>query len=476
LPDTHMKVPKPDKKKKGKSWFRREAAEATPEDLMPEGKQRMAAVGQRVTGTVHLPPGGIPDDVVKNLRRVESAGGYPPGTFTVTQNTDHAGIGDVVMSDPRVISKPVPWRGPSYLGRSIAAPLSVGVYQDGTEIEFPILGTQLQIMGQTGSGKSLGAGWSTLSEVITRHDAIVWGIDVTKGMQTLGPLAPALHRLATDDDEARQLLTEVHALIKPRTNYLADKGLPSWQEGCGINYLVIWLEEVPDIMTGIGKTGKETWIRSIKAARSAGISFVWSLQRSDFTQISTIVRGQGGKWCFGVADDKEAKFGLSTAQVAAKCEPQLWSNRKPGMSFIDVPGIQEDKIPMAGRTWYFGPDDSIIKAHALNYPASDRPYDDIMKSVLGMSTAGTTLNIPLAVKPVDPDAVMTTDQARTHVRAWLMSHKDEDITGKNIPEMIEGTGRERTWGYKAMREFVAEGLVTKQELDDKTYLWRVVKK
>ena len=474
LPQTHMKLPKKEKQ----SLFSR--MKATPEAEIvaaDTGRQRRPSIDRRVTGTVHLPPGGIPDDVITNLRRVESAAGYPPGTLIVTPNTDHAGVGDVVMSDPRTIKNPVPYPGPSFIGGSIADPISVGLYQDGTETELTFIEMQLQIMGQTGSGKSLGAAWSSLAEIITRDDVIVWAVDVTKGMQTLGPLAPAIHRIATDNDEAKQLLFDVQAMIKPRTNYLAEKGLSKWQRGCGLKYRVVWLEEVPDIMKAVGKTGLDAWVRAIKAARSAGITFVWSLQRSDFSQVPTITRGQGARWCFGVADQKEAAFGLSTAQVAAKCEPQLWGSRKPGMSYLDAPSVPEGKIPIPLRTWYWGEDDSIIKAHALKFPASDKIDDHIALAILaGGDSESDEILTSHDPKPMGVSGGSSKREdasaAREVVRAWLVAHKDRMITAEDIPAMIEGTGYKRAWGYKAMREFTAEGFLTKTE-DGNNYQWKV---
>ena len=479
LPDTHIKLPKKEKPKAGavSKWWNRGEEPVAAEEPLPDGKQRKAADQRRLTGTVHLPPGGVPDDVVKNLRRVESAAGYPPNTLSVTQNPDHAGIGNVVMSDPRIIKKLIPYPGPSHVGGSIASPISVGLYQDGTEVEFDVPGNQVQVMGQTGSGKSLGAGWGTLAEVVTRYDVAVWAIDVTKGYQTLGPLETALHRLATEDDSACELLEDVQRLIKPRTNYLAENGLSKWQKDCGLQYMMIWLEEVPDIVRAVGPKGKEAWMRSVKAARSAGIGFWWSLQRADFREIPTITRGQAGKWCFGVSDEKEAKFGLTTIQQAAGCQPQLWGRNQPGTSYIDIPGIPVEHVSMPMRAWYWGEDATRIKAHAEQYPASARPYDAVTMALfednakVPLFPATSPVKIPM-VKP-DPEKIPI-DDARAKVRAWLLKNKDRTITAADIPEMIKGTGFTRTWGYKVMRELTAQEFLERTTKDDGvTYLWKV---
>lgn len=442
MKNTHIKLPATRKnKRKGKN---------PDPDPLPDGKQRRPPIDKRIQGTVHLPPGETPETVVDNLRKVESAAGLPPGAITVTPNLDHAGVGDVTLSDPRVIAEPVDYPGPSYIGGSIADPVSVGMYQDNTETEFCIPGTQIQIMGQIGSGKSLGAGWSLIGEIITRKDAVVWGIDTSKGHQTLGPLAPALHRVATTDDEAREMLSDAWMLVKARTNYFAEHGYSKWVRDCGLQYLVIWVEEVPELVRALGKD-KSLWVRLVKNGRSAGISVMWSLQRADFREIPTITRGQAVKWCFGVSDEKEAKFGLSTAQIAAGCEPQLWGQRRPGMSFLDAPDIPDFKVPLPLRAWYWGENNSVIKVHAEKYPASGRPYDEVTTRTLG--------NLPETANKI-PAEKMDTSAARMHMRAWVLKNKSCKLTNPEvIAEALKGTGYGKAWAYKVMHEFENEGLV-----------------
>ncbi len=454
-------------------------------------RERLAP--QKVKATIHLQPGETVDTLARRTRSIESAAGWAPGTMTVTQHEDHAGKAHVILSDPRAIKKPIPWPGPSYTNASIADPVSVGVYQDGAECEFMLPETQLQIMGQVGSGKSLGGAWSTLAEVITRDDVIVWAIDVTKGMQTLGPLASALHRIATTPEEAISLLEDANALIKPRTDYLAEKGLGKWKKGCGLKYLVVWIEEVPEVMEALGDDGEELWIKSVKAARSAGITFAWSLQRADYSQIPTITRGQAVKWCFGVADSHEASFGLSEAQSAANCEPELWGQRQPGMCYLDAPSIPDDKIPMALRTWYWGPDDSVIKEHAGKFPASDKPYDEVMLKVLGIKSrlaaqddddepgedeeCGDDMadeELDSEPEPLDGDFDLVHNEpepmepvaARQKVREWLVDRAGETVRNVDLTELRLSIGRSRTWGYQIMEEFERSGLVRRIDQSD----------
>ena len=486
-------------------------AEKDPKVVVAErtGKVRREPVNKRREGKIILKPGETVEDLEKRIGSIESAAGVPPGTMVVTKDMDNARYANAIISDPRTLNKPQLYPGPSYsYGASIADTISVGLYQDGTEMEFNILGLQIQVMGMIGSGKSLGAGWSALAEIITRSDVIVWGVDVTKGEQTLGPLAPALHRLATTPDEAKILLQDAHSLIKPRTDYLAKKGLTKWQKGCGLKYLVVWLEEVPDIIEALQAhdrgelSGEDYWIKSVKAARSAGITFVWSLQRADAEQVPIIARGQAAKWCFGVSDSLEASFGLSKVQDNAGCEPENWGNRHPGKCYLDAPSIPENKIPMAGRTWFWGPDASMIRAHAEKYPADDREPDEVMLKVLAR-TPSAVKAIP--VEPtqdtidervnndemVDDDVItdndldaedseplandfslgqqkvdpMPTAAARQTVRNWLVARAGQTIRNADLTDVRKSTGYGRSWGYKVLGEFEDEGLISRVEVD-----------
>lgn len=495
----------------------------------PTGKVRKSTQGSSRKMRIKLVAGETFDNFQKKIPALESVAGVPPGTFTATQDMDNARYVDMVISDPRSIKGSLPYPGPSYIGGSIADSMSVGLYQDGSEVEFDILGLQMQIMGMVGSGKSLGACWSCLAEVITRHDAIVWAIDITKGEQTLGPLRPALHRVATTPEDAMQLLEDANALIKPRTDYLAKKGMGKWQKGCGLKYLVVWMEEIPDIIDALSVhergelSGVDIWIKSVKAARSAGISFVWSLQRADAEQVPIITRSQAAKWCFGVSSSLDASFGLSRQQDDAGAEPEKWANRHPGKFFFDAPSIDEEKLAMAARAWYWGTDDKAIAAHAKQYPSADRPEDEVMAKVLAKRPAAVIApendeeDMPMAEVPdeygtttipdnkydepenegdmsdvtdedldAEPEVFegtdfpltrpeghqMTPEAARTVIRSWLVKRAGNEVTNADLIEVRQSTGMGRSWGYKVLNEFETFGLVKRID-SEYGVSWRV---
>ncbi|WP_165977488.1 hypothetical protein [Nonomuraea diastatica] len=389
---------------------------------MPTVQARtIQASAHKVTGEVQLAEGRqIADDLQKKVPYVESGIGLPPGSIVTSVDPDDASKAKVVISDPRVMKQPVPWPGPSRVGASIAAPVRPGLWQDLDDVAYVIVGHHVQIMGKTGSGKSIGGAWNLLAEIVTRSDVAVFAIDITKGEQTLGPLKAALHRLETTSQGAKDLLTEMQAKIKPRTDLLSGKGLQKWAEGCGLTYWVLWLEEFPDIYDALTDKQQEQFLSLIKAIRSAGGTVVLSLQRSDWTQMPTIARGQLAKMCFGVDSAADATFGLSEAQEDAGCRPELWSNKQPGMAYLDAPSIPDDRITMPMRTYAWGMsaagafDDERaheqMRAHAAAFPAIHKQIDPMTAALSRLAASALAAPAPLpalndgtAADPADDD-------------------------------------------------------------------------
>ena len=453
-----------------------------------------------VEGTIVLPAGEkTADDVIKKVAHLESGLKLPPGSLLVSPDLDRADHATMRITDPRAIRKPQPWPGPSRPGASIAEPVEPGKWQDSTVVSYTAAGHHLMVMGMTGAAKSTGAGYSLLGEIVTRRDAAVFAIDITKGDQTLGAWRPALHGLVTEKDKARAHLTALKSAIKPRTDYLAAKGLQNWEEGCGLTYLIIWLEEAPDIFEALGDKGLKDWLAALKAARSAGIEYVVSLQRADWSQMPTIGRGQLARLTMGVADSDDASFGLSDLQQERNCRPELWQARQPGMAYLDAPSIPEDRISMPMRTWYWGKDDKAARAHAAAYPASARPLDELTAGILGaaasvppepdededpireyateeddeVSSDGDTIEAP------DPDSEfgrwqfaagggkkMAPDAARDLFRSTLQEWAEEgrdSFAMADLVELRELTGMSRPWVYKQLDLAADEDLIERHE-------------
>ncbi|MGV9386083.1 hypothetical protein ACWDRB_60480 [Nonomuraea sp. NPDC003707] len=416
---------------------------------MPAVQARtIQATAHKVTGEVQLAEGRqIADDLQKKVPYVESGIGLPPGSITTAIDPDDASKASVTISDPRVMKHPIAWPGPSRVGASIAAPIRPGLWQDLDEVEYVIVGHHVQIMGKTGAGKSIGGAWNVLAEVVTRRDVAVFAIDITKGEQTLGPLKAGLHRLETTKDGARALLGEMYADIKPRTDLLASKGLQKWVEGCGLTYWVLWLEEFPDIYDALTDKQQEQFLSLIKAIRSAGGTVVLSLQRSDWTQMPTIARGQLAKMCFGVDSAADATFGLSEAQEDAGCRPELWSNKQPGMAYLDAPSIPEERITMPMRTYAWGItaagefDDeqanAQMRAHAAAFPAIHKQIDPMTAALSRLSATALADPAPLpALDTTEPDDEDDDEEVRNVATEYLATDDPDPEVAAGIDDEI----------------------------------------
>lgn len=395
------------------AWF----ADAAKDAGIPGARLQVKAIEPtRVQATAILPPGEkTAADLQARARHLESGGQVPPGSLQIAEDPDRADHALVVLSDPRMIRKSVPWPGPSLPGVSIAHPLRPGIWQDGRPVQHVLPGHHVHIMGSSGAGKSEGGCWCYCAEIMTRPDAAIIGGDITKKNQTFGPLEAGLHRVEYGRDGVRAMLTDLHKLIPQRTEYLADHHLTKWVEGCGLSYLIAWLEEVPDIYGALTSKEQDNWQSDVKALRSGGGSWAISLQRGTWDQIPTIVRGQMASLCFGLYQDSDERFGLSEKQREMGASPSSWGTDHPGMAYLHYPGTPPDRIAMPMRTYAWGDLSSkeahdataasAMADHAAQYPASARPVDDLTAAIVTVRATPTGKHA--ASGPARPVAVIT---------------------------------------------------------------------
>ncbi|MBF8187299.1 hypothetical protein ITP53_16480 [Nonomuraea sp. K274] len=405
------------------------------------------ATAHKVEGDVQLEQGRqTAEDLQKKVAYVESGIGLPPGSITAGIDPDDASKAKVTISDPRVMKHPIIWPGPSRPGLSIADPLGIGLWQDLDELDYVIVGHHVQLMGMTGAGKSIGGAWNVLGEVVTRYDVAVFAADITKGKQTLGPLEESLHRFETTKAGVKAMLKDLQPKVKERTDQLSAKGLQKWKKGCGLTYWLIWLEEFPDIFDCLSDKEQDDFLSMLKAIRSAGGTVVLSLQRSDYTQMPTLARGQLAKMCFGVENSADASFGLSERQQDAECRPELWTNAQPGMAYLDAPTLAEGRFAMPGRTYAWGLDDqgafdderanAAMRAHAAQWPAAAKQVDAATAALSRLAGGAQAATAPVGL--LERDADDDDDEEVKNVASEYLQTDDPDpeVTG-GIDDEIE---------------------------------------
>ncbi|MGA5764462.1 hypothetical protein [Nonomuraea bangladeshensis] len=456
------------------------------------------------------------EDLQKRVPYVESGMRLPPGSITVSLDPDDASKAKVTISDPRVLKNRIPWPGPSRPGGSIGEPLRLGLWQDLDIVEYVLHGHHVQIMGMSGSGKSIGACWNILAEVMTRFDAAVFAADITKADQTLGPLEKGLHRVEYTAAGARAMLRDIQAQLPARTAWLSKHGYQKWVPGCGLTYWIVWLEECPDIIDALPEKEQEEFLSMLKAIRSAGGTVVLSLQRSDYTQMPTIARGQLAKMCLGVESASDAKFGLSEAQREAGARPEMWAQKQPGMAYLDAPSIPEERIAMALRSWDWGEDDQEanqrMRAHADAWPAAAKDVDEFTAIIAANFGPGAAAeldddgqddeeeSVAAKVRTEDPspelqagidDPIEPADNAKFPARkgprmeageargvllaqlaAWARDGREE-FAARDLKEVKERTGRpSRGWLNDQLALLADDGVI---ERDDEKRCYRIIR-
>ncbi|WP_256727285.1 plasmid transfer protein TraB [Streptomyces acidiscabies] len=332
----------------------------------------------RVTAPLALQPGEqTNDDVAKALARIASALDLPKSAVRYSPDPDSIRRGELVIVPEDMLSEVVEWEGPSNLGGSIAEPLVLGRYDDGSLLVMWLPGnpdtgrnsTHGLVAGQSGSGKG-DAGLNLLTEILSRRDVIVWFSD-PKAFQDFRPLMPGLDWAAEGGTPTEVLVAAVEAVIPARTRWLGAHGYRQWVPeaaveqtssdhscrsdrrpcGCvGMPFLVAWFEEAANTLR---KMGDDAFTGIAQEARAAGVSLIVSLQRPSYDQMSTSTRASLPSVIALGCDPRDEGFVLPDEVLDAGAHPGAWANRRPGYCYVVSPGIPEDRYACPARTSRF---------------------------------------------------------------------------------------------------------------------------
>jgi hypothetical protein len=332
----------------------------------------------RVTAPVALAAGEqTNDDMAKALGNIASALDLPKSAVRYTPDPDSNRRGDLVIVPEDMLADVVEYEGPSNLGGSIADPLVLGRYDDGSALVMWLPGdpeegrnsTHGLIAGGTGSGKG-DAALNLLTEILSRRDVIVWFSD-PKAFQDFAPLRPGLDWAVEGGSGTEVMVAAVEAVIPARTRWLGAHGYRQWIPaaaemqndpahscrtdgsacGCaGMPFLVTWFEEAANTLRNLGD---DAFTGIAQEARAAGISLIVSLQRPSYDQMSTSTRASLPSVIALGCDPRDEGFALPDEVLAQGAHPGTWGNRRPGYCYVVSPGIPEDRYASPGRTWRF---------------------------------------------------------------------------------------------------------------------------
>lgn len=395
----------------------------------------------RVTVPYATPAGeATNEDVAKALPKLAGALDVPPNAVRQRKDPDSARRGELVIV-PTDMLKQVTWfPGPSTPGGSIAEPLVIGLYDDGSLLLLTLpQAIHLLIMGVTGAGKTEGA-LDILAEVLTRRDVAVWLSDHVKKGQDLGDIFPACDWVATTPQDTEIMIEAVKAAIPARTEWLGAHSYRAWCPeaaqvqndpahscrkdgtacGCeGMAYLLTWFEEAANTLA---RMDDDVFTTIAQEARSAGISLVISMQRASGYQISTDTRASlPSSLCFGV-DERDAGFALPEDVLDAGANPGAWKNRKPGYCYLVAAGIEEELYANPARTFR---NDPVTLEWVATAFADQRMAIDAVTAGAAAGVAGRAYTD--RARPEDPLAPEREEDDVDDVPRFSVDPEDADI-------------------------------------------------
>lgn len=357
---------------------------------LAKSKIRSAKVEpNKVTIDLQLPPGELTaDDAVKARGRIASVTSVAENGVRVVPNRNHFDRATITVVPEDLLSDAPVWPGPSAPGATMVDALVWGKYEDWVDAQLwaaanPRLErvlAHLLLIGQTGTGKGVVAR-DLIAEILTRRECSIWAIDIVKRMQTLGSVASALDWFATKRAEAEALLDTLPEVIAARTDFLASRNMDNWVPGCGLNFLVVWVEEFASILRDLDK-----FVDAANAARSAGVWIVLSGQRATHDNLPTSVRNALSQViCLGVKDDMEASIALGDELVAQGANPAAWGTSKPGYAYATGPGIDKDRFLVPARSFGqpFSTDATKLAEVADAYAHLRDPLDQVTAMAAG---------------------------------------------------------------------------------------------
>ncbi|MEH0549237.1 plasmid transfer protein TraB [Streptomyces sp. B21-105] len=405
----------------------------------------------RVIVPFELPAGELTnEDVTKAIPRIASALDVPTTAIRVQHDPDSARKGTFVIVPEDMLKTPTMYPGPFAPGQSIAVPLRIGVYDDGSDLVLPLLDAiHMLVMGMTGSGKTEGA-LDLFFELLTRKDVTVWLADAAKAGQDFQPLLPALDWAALDTPSAGAMVAAVQAVIPARTAWLRDHAYRAWEPAAaetqtdpthscatsgacrcpGMPYLVAWMEEAAKLLRDLGD---DVFTGIAQEARSAGVSLVVSMQRASGYQLSTDTRASlPAAMCFGVRGD-DASFALPEEVLEAGANPAAWGNKRKGYVYMVSAGVDEDLYANPARTFWTGPSGEYEKAAGwiVQQFAGVRPALDSVTAAAAAKVAGdlftnraARVGAPLAPTPAPQ---LTEEQESVREVAALVDAEDAEL-------------------------------------------------
>jgi len=380
-----------------------------------------------------LRPGQTLSDVVAHVPAIESALGTRPGAVRVEQDPAHAGrfVMRVLAADPHAGA--IPWPGPT--ARSLADPITLGVFEDATTVHVPLLRRHALIGGTTDSGKS-GVLNVILGNLAACADVVLWGIDLKGGME-LRPWAPCLARLATTPAEATRLLADAVAVLDARAHASSRDLDRVWEPTLDKPALVIVIDEYAELAdTAPAAVAHAESIA--RRGRAVAVDLVAATQRPTQKAMGGgALRSQMSvRVCLRVRERRDVDLILDQGMLAAGWHAHTLD--APGKFYLLADGRTQPRRARA----YLVTDDN-VRTTAARYADTRPDLDPLSRDAIDQASE--------SVQPTD--ATGATDAEDTLLMALDQAPDD----GLTVPELMHLTGMRRTWVYDHLQVLAAAG-------------------
>src|SRR6266540_13277 len=281
------------------------------------------------TAVVELRAGQTLDDAARQQGALESALDAPPGAVRLEQDpTRRRRVRlRVLERDPH--AQPIPYPGPT--SGSVRRPIALGLSELGEPTAPLLAGTHALLVGTTGSGKSMLLN-VLVAELVAAADAVVWGIDFTRGAE-LGPWerCGCLGRVATTPEQAEQLLLASVAVLDARLEELARRGVRAWPTGPGAPELKVVIDEHAEVVRTCSPAALQAIDSIAERGRKVAVTLVVASLRAsmDVLGSDTLRAMLKLRVCLGVEDPGELPLALGLGRG----ERPKWPSE-----LLDAPG------------------------------------------------------------------------------------------------------------------------------------------
>lgn len=414
----------------------------------PELSKAVGLMGSRIqsadihpwgwTARIALARGHIIDDVREKLPAIESHLGLHRGTAKITPTED--GLAHRV--ELQVVNKgaqatPVAWPGASV--NTISKPVTIGLFEDGTPAEVLFLRKHALMGGIAGSGKSNALN-ILMGNLSACEDAIIWAVDLKKGME-LQPWSSCIDRLATTSSDATELLRDGVAILEARAEMLVSNRQRIWEPAKDMPALVIVVDEYAEL-----PPAAMTFADSIaRRGRAPAVTLIAATQRpTQKTMGQMAVRSQMDiRICFRVRERGDVELIIGKGMLSAGWNADAL--REPGTFLISSPDHHE---PRQARTYLLS--DRKVSEAAAKY-ASQRPLlDDISSAVLESELDSGEGKTTWAAKTDIANGYRAVDRL-------IKALKSAGPDGISVPQLMTETKMSRPWIYLKLGELADKG-------------------